>query len=107
LVALVFVSPVAAEDLTPIAKLEPGMSATVEGTVTRILDEDEFRMEDATGSVRVYIGWKNRVSVPVGEKIMVRGIVDNDLASVFRPELYAFSITRADGTVIELNVREE
>jgi hypothetical protein len=38
---------------------------------------------------------------------MVRGIVDNDLASVFRPELYAFSITRADGTVIELNVREE
>jgi uncharacterized protein YdeI (BOF family) len=70
--ALFIVAPVAAEKVTPIADLEPGMTATVEGKVTRILDEDEFRMEDETGSVRVYIGWKNRVSIPVGETISVR-----------------------------------
>jgi uncharacterized protein YdeI (BOF family) len=105
--ALFIVAPVAAEKVTPIADLEPGMTATVEGKVTRILDEDEFRMEDETGSVRVYIGWKNRVSIPVGETISVRGFVDNDLVARFRPEIYAFKITREDGTVIELNVSEE
>lgn len=79
------------------------MSATVQGEVTRILDEDEFRIEDDSGSVRVYIGWKNRVSVTVGEKITVEGIVDDDLDAFFRPELYATEIIREDGTVIELN----
>lgn len=92
-----------AEDITPIDKLERGMSATIKGEVTRILDEDEFRLEDKSGSIRVYIGWKNRVLIPTGEKIMVRGYVDDDLAHYFRPEFYAFEITREDGTVIKLN----
>ena len=100
----VLITPIAfAEEVTSIGNLERGMSATVKGEVTRILDEDEFRVQDETGSVRVYIGWKNRVSVTTGEKITVRGFVDDDLASYFRPEIYAFELIREDGSVIELN----
>ncbi|NBB76169.1 MAG: hypothetical protein GVY02_02215, partial [Bacteroidetes bacterium] len=51
---------------------------------------------------RVYIGWKNRESVNVGEKITVKGVVDDDLDAFFRPEVYATQIIREDGTVIEL-----
>jgi uncharacterized protein YdeI (BOF family) len=99
-----FIVPVAfAEEFTPIGKLERGMSATIKGAVTRILDEDEFRLEDKTGSIRVYIGWKNKVLIPTGETIIVRGFVDDDLESYFRPEFYAFEIIREDGSVIKLH----
>ena len=37
------------KDLTPIGELKRGMSTVIRGKVTRILDEDEFRMEDANG----------------------------------------------------------
>jgi hypothetical protein len=101
---VLFVVPVVfAEEFTPIDKLERGMSATIKGAVTRILDEDEFRIQDKTGSIRVYIGWKNRVLIPVGEEIIVRGFVDDDLQSYFRPEFYAFEIIRQDGSVIKLH----
>jgi uncharacterized protein YdeI (BOF family) len=92
-----------AQGITPIGELARGMSATIKGRVTRILDEDEFRLADATGSIRVYIGWRNRVMIPVGEQVTVRGFVDDDLWSIFRPEFYAFEITREDGTVVTLN----
>jgi hypothetical protein len=84
--ALFIVSMVFAEEFTPIDKLERGMSATIKGAVTRILDEDEFRIQDETGSIRAYIGWKNKMVIPIGEKIVVRGFVDDDLESYFRPE---------------------
>jgi hypothetical protein len=103
LLAVFIVPPAVAEEFTPIDKLERGMSATIRGEVIRILDEDEFRLADETGSVRVYIGWKNRVLIPVGEKVTVRGFVDDDLLSYFRPEFYAFEIIREDGSVIKLN----
>jgi hypothetical protein len=79
------------------------MSATIKGEVTRILDEDEFPIHDKTGSVRVYIGRKNRVLIPIGEKIISRGFVEDDLKTYFRPEFYALEIVRADGSVIKLN----
>jgi uncharacterized protein YdeI (BOF family) len=101
--ALFIVPVVFADEVTPIDKLERGMSAMIKGEVTRILDEDEFRIQDKTGSIRVYIGWKNRVLIPIGEKISVRGFVDDDLDSYFRPEFYAFEIIREDGAVIKLN----
>lgn len=41
--------------------------------------------------------------VPVGETVLVRGVVDDDLEYRFRPEFYAFEITRRDGTVIKLD----
>jgi hypothetical protein len=100
---ILIVTPLSyADDITAIDLLERGMTATIKGEVTRILDEDEFRIADQTGSVRVYIGWKNRVNIQVGETVTVRGFVDDDLVSYFRPELYAFEIIREDGTVIKL-----
>ena len=99
----VLLTPIAfAENIVPIGDLERGMSATINGEVTRILDEDEFRIQDKSGSIKVYIGWKNRVSFPTGEKLTVSGFVDDDLKSYFRPEFYAFEIVRADGSVIKL-----
>jgi uncharacterized protein YdeI (BOF family) len=88
--------------ITPIGNLERGMYTTISGEVIRILDEDEFRLQDETGSVKVYIGWKNRVDIPIGEKVIVRGIVDDDFRLAFRPEFYASEIIRADGTVKKL-----
>ena len=92
-----------AETITPINDIRRGMSVNLHGEVTRILDEDEFRLEDATGSIRVYIGWKNRVQVKTGEKVTVRGVVDDDLADYFRPEVYATEIVREDGSIIQLH----
>jgi uncharacterized protein YdeI (BOF family) len=106
LFGLFFYQSATAQELTPIEKLARGMTVTIKGEVTRILDEDEFRIKDSTGSVRVYIGWKNRMPVPVGETVLVRGVVDDDLESRFRPEIYAFQIVREDGTVIDLNIGE-
>lgn len=103
LLIIFLVAPLSyADDITAIDQLERGMTVTIKGEVTRILDEDEFRIADQTGSVRVYIGWKNRVTIPVGETITVKGVVDDDLISHFRPEIYAFEIVREDGTVIKL-----
>ena len=70
--------------------------------MTRILDLDEFRIEDSTGSIRVYIGWKNSLVSSLGEELIVKGVVDNDLMSFFRPEFYASEIKRQDGTVLKL-----
>lgn len=64
---------------------------------------DEFRLQDETGSVRVYTGWKNRLFVRSGDKLTVRGFVDNDIAAYFRPEFYAFELVREDGSVIKLH----
>ena len=100
-VALLFAVPAAlAKEVTKIEDIERGASVTLEGEVTRILDEDEFRLQDETGSVRIYIGWRNRVTVAVGETVTVTGFVDDDLVSYFRPEIYAQQVVRQDGTTI-------
>ena len=91
-----------ASEVTKIENLERGASVTLQGEVVRILDEDEFRLRDDTGSVQVYIGWQNRVMVDVGETVTVSGFVDNDLIDVFRPEVYAREIIREDGSTVEL-----
>ncbi len=98
---LLVASPALAE-ITPIADVERGGMTVVSGVVDRLLDEDEFRLSDATGDIRVYVG-PNWVPADVGETITVSGFVDNDL---FR-EIYAREITRADGTVVTLDRRYE
>ncbi|MCG8593295.1 MAG: NirD/YgiW/YdeI family stress tolerance protein [Kiloniellales bacterium] len=98
---LLFAAPGAfAKEVTKIEDIERGASVTLEGEVIRILDEDEFRLQDDTGSVRIYIGWRNRVTVAVGETVTVKGFVDDDLMDYFRPEIYAQELVRADGTRI-------
>ncbi len=91
-----------ASEVTKIENLERGANVTLQGEVVRILDEDEFRLRDDTGSVQIYIGWQNRVMVDVGENVTVSGFVDNDLIDVFRPEVYAREIIREDGSTVEL-----
>ncbi|MDJ0721809.1 MAG: NirD/YgiW/YdeI family stress tolerance protein [Desulfobacterales bacterium] len=91
------------EDVTKIEDVTRGAHVTLQGKVTRILDEDEFRLADETGSILIYIGWRNRVMVRVGETVTVKGIVDDDLVSAFRPEVYASELRREDGTRIRLN----
>ena len=101
--ALLLAAPASlASEVTKIENLERGASVTLQGEVVRILDEDEFRLRDDTGSVQIYIGWQNRVMVDVGETVTVSGFVDNDLIDVFRPEVYAREIIREDGSTVEL-----
>ncbi|WP_417513987.1 NirD/YgiW/YdeI family stress tolerance protein [Marinobacter sp.] len=104
-IALMFAFPAShavADSVTPISAIERGISVTIKGEVIRITDEDEFRLQDDTGSVLVYIGWRNPMSVSTGDTVTVEGMVDNDLINAFRPEVYARSITKEDGTVINL-----
>lgn len=70
---------------------------TVSGTVQRITDEDEFVLEDPTGTISVWTG-SQFFTVTAGEAIMVTGFIDDDLLL----ELYAQEITRADGTVLTI-----
>lgn len=97
-------SALAAGTPTPIDALQRGTMVTVEGTVARITDEDEFRLQDDTGTVRVYVG-PNWVPADVGEAVVIEGFVDDDL--IGPREIYARSLTRADGTVVQLDRRYE
>lgn len=90
-----------AEAVTPVGELKRGTMVTVQGTVGRILDTDEFRLTDKSGSVRVYVG-PNWVPADVGEMVTVRGFVDDDIGPL---ELYARSLTRADGSVANFDPR--
>lgn len=90
------------EARTLVHDLRPYEVVLIEGVVDRITDEDEFRLRDASGSVRVYIGWRNRMPVARGERVSVVGIVDGlGIGRLFR-EIYAYQITTSDGRVIEL-----
>lgn len=87
--------------LTPIGELQRGSMVSVQGIVERITDEDEFRLADDTGTVRVYVG-PNWVPAAVGEEVTVDGFVDDDFGPL---EIYARSLTRADGTQITFDRR--
>lgn len=89
------------ESVTPVGELKRGTMVTVQGTVERILDKDEFRLADKTGRVRVYVG-PNWVPADVGEVVTVRGFVDDGIGPL---ELYARSLTRADGSVVNFDSR--
>jgi uncharacterized protein YdeI (BOF family) len=90
-------APDASVEATPIDSLVRNTFVTVEGTVERITDEDEFFIADRTGSVKVWTGTAFPAVAP-GEPIVVRGFVDDDLFL----EIYAQEIVKADGTVVEL-----
>jgi len=101
IVTLVSVSSANAGSLTPVADLKRGSMVSVEGVVERILDEDEFRLADDTGSVRVYVG-PNWVPVNAGERVRVQGFVDDGIGP---REIYARMLTREDGTDVEFSHR--
>ncbi len=94
----------AASDITAIEDVQRGQTVTVQGTVDRIMDTDEFRVRDETGSLRVYVG-PNWVPAEVGEQVTITGIMDDDLLP--RPELYAREIVVGDEPPITLEHRYE
>ena len=100
LTALLVAVPAGAETVTPIGDVQRGTAVTVQGTVERILDEDEFRLADASGSIDVYIG-PNMVPANVGDEVMVRGIVDDDL----RRDIYAREMVLPDGSTVTFDLR--
>lgn len=69
------------------------MAITLNGTLERWLDDDEFILSDDTGSIGVYIG-PHEVPATVGERLTVNGQVDDDLPL----EVYADTLQRADGS---------
>jgi uncharacterized protein YdeI (BOF family) len=101
LCAMLAAPPALASQITPIAEAQRGTMITVQGTVERITDEDEFRLADASGTIRIYVG-PNWVPAEVGETVVVSGFVDDDPGP---HEIYARSLTRADGTVITFDRR--
>lgn len=90
-----------ASSISPIDGAQRGAMVTVQGVVERITDEDEFRLADASGSIQVYVG-PNWVPAEVGETVTVSGLVDDDPGP---REIYARSLTRADGAVFTFNRR--
>ena len=100
LFGLLTVPQAIAETITPIGEVQRGSNVTVQGAVERLLDEDEFRLTDASGSIDVYVG-PNIVPANVGETVTVRGFVDDDLVL----EIYAREMVLADGSVVRFDRR--
>lgn len=102
LVLLMATTPALA-DVTSIGDIQRGQPVTVAGVIERFHDEDEIRLRDETGSVRVYLG-PQPLALDLGERIQVSGFMDDDL---FFNELYAREIVTDDGEVITVERRYE
>lgn len=89
--------PAQAETITPIADAVRGEAVTLRGSVVALLDEDEFRLQDGSGSIVVYLG-PEPPQIRRGEALTVRGQIDDD----WPRELYAREIVRADGATVPL-----
>jgi uncharacterized protein YdeI (BOF family) len=98
IVAIVAIPTVSEEDnsakkVTLIDDLKKYENTYIKGRVIKILDEDEFRLEDESGKIKVYTGWRNTNMVEVGESITVKGKMDPGLIK----EFYATELIRDDG----------
>jgi uncharacterized protein YdeI (BOF family) len=85
------------EGVTRVGDLVRNTMVTIEGTVTRINDEDEFIITDSTGSVQVYTG-RSYFTVEQGQQVTVLGLVDDGVLL----EIYADEIVLPDGSVVEI-----
>jgi uncharacterized protein YdeI (BOF family) len=85
------------DGVSSIGGLVRNTMVTIEGTVTRASEEDEFIIRDSTGSVQVYTG-RTFFTVNVGDVVSVTGLVDESA----QLEVYADEITFEDGTVIKV-----
>lgn len=81
-----------------ISELKNYTESFIKGTVVKILDEDEFRLKDTSGKIKVYTGWKNTNLVKKGEVVTVKGKLDPG----FFKEFYASEIIMEDGKKIVL-----
>lgn len=80
----------------PIRDLQDRQGTTVSGEVKSIVG-NQFILEDSTGQIIVDAGprWWQSINLSPGERVTVTGEMGRD-------ELDAFSITRSNGTVIEI-----
>ena len=84
--------------ITKISDLQNYTIAYIKGEVIKILDEDEFRLEDSSGKIKVYTGWKNTNLVKKGENIIAKGKLDPGIVK----EFYASEIIMENGEIIKL-----
>lgn len=88
---------VQAQQTTSIGKLQPpDNTTTIQGTIESVVGNN-FTLSDGTGEVIVDAGprWWKEVNVSPGEKVTVVG-------KMGKGEFDAYSITKADGTKIEI-----
>lgn len=78
----------------PIRDLQRTQGLTISGQVTGIKG-DEFMLNDGTGEIVVDTNDRKLTNLSVGEQVTVVGEYDDD-------DFDAFSITRQDGTIIQL-----
>lgn len=102
LIVLMAAAPALA-DVTAIEDVRRNQPVTVAGVVDRFHDEDEIRLRDETGTLRVYLG-PQPVALDLGQSIRVSGFMDGDLIG---SELYAREIVLEDGTVVTVEGRYE
>ncbi|MFW5820033.1 MAG: hypothetical protein ACOCWA_01990 [Bacteroidota bacterium] len=81
-----------------IKELENYTSSLIKGKVIKIMDEDEFRLQDESGKIKVYTGWKNTNTVSPGETVSLKGYLDPGILK----EFYASEIIRENGERILL-----
>lgn len=102
----VLAEPVATDQIREIRSLRRGELVYIRGTVLEYGDYDELMLGDETGRIEVYLGERvpREPVADVGETVLVYGRADDD--ALLRPrEIYAFEITRRDGSVIRLDNR--
>lgn len=85
-----------------VTDVKRGDRVHLRGEVVRIADEDEFILEDDSGRIRIYIGWKNDLPVDRGDVVIVEGRADDDGIPGFKPEIYARVLELANGERVEL-----
>ena len=98
-IALLPAYRLASEPTMEIPILAPASQSSIEGTVVGMgeADENEWRVETAVGVVTVDAGERERqvIDLDIDETVMVRGEFDGG-------EFDAFTITRVDGSVINV-----
>lgn len=80
----------------PIRNLKQKSIQTIEGTVVRLVDDDDFVLRDRTGKILVDADLDNRrLSLKPGETITVIGRLDDD-----DPDFDALRVTHSNGAIV-------
>lgn len=90
------------DQVIPIAQVRRGQAVVLRGEVVRLRGDDEFILRDDSGSIEVYIGWRNQMPVSSGQIVTVSGRADDDTLPGFRPDVYARHIILPNGQRVNL-----
>jgi Bacterial OB fold (BOF) protein len=95
----VIATPILAQAKTSISELQQAKGVTIAGKIVGFgeADENEWIIDDGTGKITVDAGprrWQ-QINVAIGDRLTVLGEMDES-------EFDAFSVTKSDGTVINI-----